>query len=85
MRSSYALFVLLNSESEYNYINLNSHHWGNKQIPIRSIIVMTNGKPNEKFKYVKVKSLNELNGYIIYFEPIFNDEEVKNIADYLRE
>ena len=84
MRTSYALFVLSNSESEYNDINLNSHHWGNKQIPIRSIIVMTNGKPNEKFKYVKVVSLNELNGYITYFDPIFSDEEVKNISDYLR-
>ena len=84
MRTSYALFVLLNSESEYNEINLNTHHWGNKQIPIRSIIVMTNEKPNEKFKYVKVKSLNELNGYITYFDPIFYDAEVKNISDYLR-
>lgn len=84
MRTSYALFVLLNSESEYNEINLNSHHWGNKQIPIRNIIVMINEKPKEKFKYVKVKSLNELNGYITYFDSIFNDAEVKSISDYLR-
>ncbi len=83
-RTSYALFVLLNSESEYNEINLNSHHWGNKQIPIRNIIVMINEKPKENFKYVKVKSLMELNGYITYFEPIFSDEEVKSIADYFR-
>jgi hypothetical protein len=84
MRTSYALFVLLNSESEYKEINLNSHHWGNKQIPIRNIIVMINEKPKEKFKYVKVKSVSELNGYITYFEPIFNDAEVKSISDYLR-
>jgi len=84
MRTSYALFVILNSESEYNKIDLNSHHWGNKQIPIRNLIVMTNEKPNEKFKYVKVKSLSELNGYITYFDPIFTDGEVKSIANYLR-
>jgi len=84
MRTSYALFVLLNSESEYSEINLNSHHWGNKQIPIRNIIVMINEKPKEKFKYVKVTSLNELNTYITYFDPIFNDTEVKSISDYLR-
>ena len=84
MRTSYALFVLLNSESEYKEINLNSHHCGNKQIPIRNIIVMINEKPKEKFKYVKVKSVSELNGYITYFEPIFNDTEVKSISDYLR-
>ena len=32
----------------------------------------------------KVKSVSELNGYITYFEPIFNDTEVKSISDYLR-
>ncbi|MDB9800159.1 NERD domain-containing protein, partial [bacterium] len=83
-RTSYALFVLLNSESEYDDINLHDHHWGNKQIPIRNIIVMINEKPNEKFKYVKVKTLNELNGYVTYFEPIFNNAEVESISNYLR-
>lgn len=84
MRTSYALFVLLNSESEYNKIKLDKHHWGNKQIPIRNIIVMINEKPKEKFKHVKIVSLNELNGYIKYFNPIFSDAEVKSIFDYLR-
>ncbi len=84
MRTSYALFVLLNSESEYNKIKLDRHHWGNKQIPIRNIIVMINEKPKEKFKHVKVASLNELIGYITYFDPIFNDAEVKSISDHLR-
>jgi nuclease-like protein len=84
LRTSYALFVMLNSESEYNKIKLNSHHWANKQIPIRNIIVMINGKPKEKFKHVKVLSLNELNGYIKYFDSIFNDIEVERIFDYLK-
>ena len=84
MRTSYALFVLLNSESEYNKIKLDRHHWGNKQIPIRNIIVMINEKPKEKFKHVKVVTLNELIGYISYFDSIFNDAEVKSITDYLR-
>jgi hypothetical protein len=60
------------------------HHWGKKQIPIRSLIVMIGQKPKENFKYVKVKTLNELNRYIEYFESIFNDEEVNNIANYLQ-
>lgn len=84
LRTSYALFVLLNSESEYNKIKLNRHHWGSKIIPIKNIIVMTNEKPKESFKHVKVLSLNQLNGYIKYFDPIFNDTEVKGIFDYLR-
>ncbi len=84
MRTSYALFVLLNSESEYNRIKLDRHHWGNKQIPVRNIIVMINEKPKEIFKHVKVVTLNQLIGYITYFDTIFNDAEVKSIADYLR-
>lgn len=84
MRTSYALFVLLNSKSEYNKIKLNRHHWGNKQIPIRNLIVMINEKPKEEFKHVKVLSLNELNGYVTYFDPIFNSAEVESICNYLR-
>lgn len=50
LRSSYALFVLLNGQSRHNDINLECHHWGSKQIPVRNIIVMTNAKPREEFK-----------------------------------
>lgn len=45
MRTSYALFVILNGDSG---INLNKHHWGKKQIPIRNIVVMVNEKPKGK-------------------------------------
>jgi len=82
MRTSYALFVVLNSDSEHNEIDLANHHWGNKQIPIRNVIVMIHEKPKESFKYVKVKTLAELNSYITYFDPIFSDEEVKRISEY---
>lgn len=79
-RTSYALFVLLNSESN---INLVRHHWGSAKIPIRNIIVMTKVKPKEEFKHVKVLTLNELNGYIKYFDKIFNNDEVEHIFNYL--
>ena len=79
-RTSYALFVLLNSESN---INLVRHHWGSTRIPIRNIIVVTKVKPKEEFKHVKVLTLNELNGYIQYFDEIFNNDEVEHIFNYL--
>jgi len=79
-RTSYALFVLLNSESN---IKLVQHHWGSARIPIRNIIVMTKVKPKEEFKHVKVLILNELNGYINYFDEIFNNDEVDHIFNYL--
>lgn len=83
MRSNYALYVLLNSHQNYS-INLENHHWGSKQIPIRNLIVMTNVKPIEEFKHVKVLSLTELNSYITYFDKIFSSAEVKDIGRYLR-
>ena len=82
-RSSYALFVLLNSRSRHN-INLESHHWGRKQIPIKNLIVMTGAKPKEEFNHVKVLSLKELNGYVTYFEPVFSGDEIESLCDYLR-
>ena len=83
MRSSYALFVLLNSQSRHN-IDLENHHWGSKQIPVRNLIVMTGAKPKEEFKHVKVLSLRDLNSYVSYFDPIFNSAEIESICDYLR-
>lgn len=80
-RTNYALFVLLNSESN---ISLKRHHWGSARIPIRNIIVMTKVKPKEEFKHIKVLTLNELNGYIQYFEEIFSNEEVECIFNYLK-
>lgn len=84
LRTSYALFVLLNSDSKFNDIKLEHHHWGSKKIPIRNVIVMTNEKPKEEFKHVKVLSLSELNGYIQYFEQLFSGKEVKSIFEYLK-
>ena len=79
-RTSYALFVLLNSDTN---IGLTPHHWGSKKIPIRNIIVMTNKAPKEEFKHVKVLPLNSLNGYIQYFDEIFSGSEVENIFNHL--
>jgi hypothetical protein len=84
LRTSFALFVLLNSDSKLNDIKLERHHWGAKKIPIRNIIVMINKKPKEEFKHVKVLSLNKLIGYIQYFDQTFNGEEVKEIFEYLK-
>ncbi|MFH4968988.1 nuclease-related domain-containing protein [Gaetbulibacter sp. M240] len=76
-RTNFALYFIANN------INLDSHHWGKKQIPIRNIIVMINAKPKVKFKYVKVKLLKELNNYLEFFEPIFTNSEVDNIVNSL--
>jgi len=65
------------------YIDRPIHHWGNKKIPLRNIVAMIHHKPKEKFQYVVIKKLRELNSYINHFEPLFNESEVHRIADYL--
>ncbi|NLO02822.1 MAG: hypothetical protein GX126_10985 [Bacteroidales bacterium] len=62
---------------------MKKHHWGKRRVPVKSIIVMINEKPRGDFKYVRVKSLKELIGYISYFESVFTEKEVERIAKYL--
>jgi hypothetical protein len=84
-RTSFALFVLLNgNKSSPEKIGLKSHHWGERTIPIRNLIVMINHKPRQTFKHVQVKLLNELIGYVEYFEPIMSKEEVYSVYEYLK-
>jgi hypothetical protein len=84
LRTNFALFVLLNRDLKSSDINLEHHHWGSRRIPIRNIVVMTNAKPKEAFKHVKVLSLDELNGYVQYFEQLFSAKETESIFEYLK-
>jgi hypothetical protein len=84
LRSSYAAFVLLNSESGSQGLRLEKHHWGAKKIPIRNIIVMTNEKPTGEFKHVKVVALKDLIGYLKFFDSVLTGDEIESIFRYLR-
>lgn len=79
-RTSYALYKVLSG-------NLNStlgkHHWGERKVPIKNLIVMINHKPTEVFEYIKVLTLAELVGYVKYFQPSLSNLEVDKISDYL--
>ena len=44
---------------------------------------MVGHKPREQFRYVKVKTIGELNNYIEHFEPILEEEEMIEVATYL--
>jgi len=46
---------------------------------------MTNEKPREDFRYVKVLSLKEKVGYVEYFDQTFSVDEAKRIFEFLRE
>ena len=79
-RTSFALFKMLSGKI---ISSLNQHHWGNRKIPIRNLIVLINHKPIEEFQYVKVLSLKELRNYVEYFKPSFSNNETQMIASYL--
>ena len=79
-RSGYGVFALLNRHGNL----LDAHHWGKKKITVKSVLVFTGKKPNQKFEFIKTLQLDELNNYINYFDPIYSQHEVTNIVDYLR-
>lgn len=79
-RTNFALFILINRITDFKLI---PHHWGERKIPIRNLIVLINHKPTEEFQYVKILTLNELVGYIEYFKPTMSNQETQQIADYL--
>jgi hypothetical protein len=82
-RTSFVLFKILTEGIANHRLNLSQHHWGNRKIPIRSLIVLTNSKPNEEFQYVKILTVNELLGYVTYFKPTFSNKETQEIVTYL--
>ncbi|MHA1761957.1 MAG: nuclease-related domain-containing protein [Candidatus Heimdallarchaeota archaeon] len=83
-RASYAIFLLLNDAAKNSYI-FSNHHWGNKKISVRNIILMIGHKPKEEFQFVKILSLDRIVGYITYFKPIFSDQEVYEIVKILKD
>ncbi len=78
-RSNFALYIYISEN-----ITLYDHHWGEQRVPIRNLIVMINNKPRGQFKYVNIKLLRELNGYIKYFEPVLTDKQFNRILTKLK-
>ncbi|MBS1531949.1 MAG: NERD domain-containing protein [Bacteroidetes bacterium] len=82
-RTNFVLYKILKGEIFEPGLSLKEHHWGNRKIPIKNLIILINNKPTEEFEHVKVLTLSELLGYIRYFKPCFSIEETQTIADYL--
>lgn len=85
--AKYALSVILKKATLLNW-TINSHHWGNQKTPVRNILVVLNQKPIEEFDYVKICALQELKGYIEWFNRegkrnIYTPTQVDKIANYL--
>lgn len=76
-RTSFALFKILAN------CKLKKHHWGERKIPIKNVVVLINNVPIEEFQFVKILSLSELVNYVTYFSPCFSKEETEYIAEFL--
>ncbi|NUY80532.1 NERD domain-containing protein [Flavobacterium sp. MAH-1] len=81
-RANYALFKMISDGISNSTVRLNKHHWGDRKIPVRNLIVLINKRPTEEFQFVKILTLPELTSYVEYFPPIFSIEETRSIADY---
>ncbi|NTS39951.1 NERD domain-containing protein [Flavisolibacter sp. BT320] len=84
-RANFALFKLLSEGATESSLFLNKHHWGDRKITIKNLIVFINQKPNEEFQHVKVLTLKEVLGYIQYFKPSFSSNDISKVANYLLE
>ncbi|MCO5934816.1 NERD domain-containing protein [Mucilaginibacter sp. RB4R14] len=82
-RARFALSTVLNGGVSRNKLNLNKHHWGDRKIPVKNLIVFTNHKPIEEFQDVKILTVNNLFSYISYLSPCFKSGETQTIANYL--
>jgi len=82
-RTNFALYKILAGEIPHSKLTLNQHHWGERKVPIKNLIVFINQKPSEDFQYVKILTLKELLGYVKYFKPSFSGKDTQMIADYL--
>ena len=82
-RANFALYNILNKGIANAALPLKRHHWGNRKIPIRNLIVLNNSKPIEEFEFVKILTVKDLPGYIKYFKPAFSNKETDAITHYL--
>jgi len=82
-RTNYALYRLLNERISSSKLRINTHHWGDRKIPIRNLIVLIKHKPTQEFQHVKLLALEELLNYITYFQPSISNNDVQTIASEL--
>jgi hypothetical protein len=81
-RAGFALYVLL---SDPSVVFGRSHLWGNQKIPVRNLVVFTGHKPLGEYQFVKMLGVQELEGYVRYFKPVYSVEDANKIADFFVE
>lgn len=78
-----ALYRDINRAIRNRGIRIAKHHWGDRSVRVRNILAMVGAMPNTEFQYVKMVSLKRLKGYIEYFEPALDADEVEGVAEWI--
>lgn len=73
----------LNGAIRGRQIKLNKHHWGDTNINVRNLLVMVGAMPDADFQMVKLLPIERLRGYIEYFDPVFEVDEVESIVFWI--
>ncbi|MDO8600494.1 MAG: nuclease-related domain-containing protein [bacterium] len=82
-RSSYALFVYLQASIKSGYLRAFIYNWGVGKISLRNILLTMDRRPDDEYPHIKVLTLKEINNYIIYFKPVYSEEQAKELSGYL--
>jgi hypothetical protein len=78
-----ALWRELNRAISNRQIRVKGHHWGDTSVRVRNILAMVGAMPNAEFQYVKILPINRLQGYLEYFEPVLQNQEVESITNWI--
>ena len=82
-RHGYALYKIINQSVKNGKIRIENHHWGERNISTRNIILMIGSKPEIEFDFVKILTLEEIRKYIEYFPKNLSENEVESIVNWL--
>ena len=84
LRSSFAVFIILNNSKRYTDFPSFSSSWGEEKISPKNIILMLHNKPHQEFQYVKILELSEINSYITGGQPIFSEDNLDDLVTYFK-
>jgi hypothetical protein len=84
MRTSYAVFIILNNAIANGELNSFFKKWGKQKISPKNYILLMDHKPTEVYQFVKIVPIPEINKYITHGNEIYSDREVSALEDFLK-
>jgi hypothetical protein len=83
LRNNFATFVYLNQLVSNGDLSSFCQAWGPQRISPLNIVLMINSKPSNKYQYVEILSLDEINRHIISSDKIFTDDNISELVSVM--